>query len=258
LDCVITTVFANSIASQQTSQLYAEVNYWDNGVRSWIVDVDSDNHSKEEDFLVLSDVARHYEGCLIEMGVTAQGVGWKDLDSQIVRFRQFDKLVQLERVESLLDFGCGTGDYLTYLRESGYTGRYSGFDISEKMIETARRHHSGGVLSMFTDDGTTLEGADAVIGSGIFNVKGTSSTGSWRRYMEDTLNRMWELSKEAMAFNVLSLISDPQRRSANLYYSDPAEVLNYCIQTFSPHCYLNHHYGLFDFTVSIFRSPVLV
>lgn len=219
--------------------------------------VDRNEHSKDENIFVLSEVARHYEERLIEKGVTAQGVGWKDFDSQIIRFRQFDKLVHLERIQSLLDFGCGTGDYLSYLRESGYMGRYSGFDISEKMIESARRHHSGDALSMFTDDGTGLECSDAVIGSGIFNVKGTSSIGSWQRYMEGTLNRMWELSKEVMAFNVLSLISDPLRRSANLYYSEPASVLNYCMQTFSPHCYLNHHYGQFDFTVSIFRSPVL-
>lgn len=214
--------------------------------------------SNDGDFFGLSEVARFYESCLTDNGVTAQGVGWKDLNSQLIRFRQFDSVVQLERIDSVLDFGCGTGDYLTYLRDSGYVGRYCGFDISEIMIETARQHHEGGVRSTFINDRSALECAAAVIGSGIFNVKGASSSGAWWRYIEDTLDRMWELSTDAMAFNVLSLVSEPERRSDNLYYADPAEVLRYCIQTFSPHCYLSHRYGVFDFTVSIFRAPVLV
>jgi len=254
----MTMVVAKLIASQQTPQLYAKVNCWDNGIKLSVVDVERSDPAKDGEFLGLSEVARYYEGRLIENGVTAQGVGWKDLDSQVIRFRQFDNLMRLKRIESVLDFGCGTGDYLTYLRESGYTGSYCGFDISEIMIETARQRYSGDVQSTFIDDGSALECATAVIGSGIFNVKGASSLETWRRYVEATLDRMWELTTDAMAFNVLSLVSDPDRRSANLYYSDPAEVLKYCMQTFSPHCYLSHRYGLFDFTVCIFRSPVLV
>lgn len=222
------------------------------------MDAERGDRPSNEEFFGISDVARYYEGRLRAHGATAPGVGWKDLDSQVLRFRQFDGLVGLSRFESVLDYGCGTGDYLTYLRESGFTGRYCGFDISETMIETARQRHSGSVRSRFVYDESALECASAVIGSGIFNVKGESSPMTWRRYIEDTLGRMWDLSTEAMAFNVLSLVSDPERRSANLSYSDPGEVLRYCMQKFSPHCYLNHCYGLFDFTVSIFRSPVLV
>jgi len=255
---VITTVFAKLIASLQMSQLYGEVACQNNIVELSVMTPESDDRPTDRDFFGLSEVTRFYESCLTENGVTAQGVGWKDLDSQLIRFRQFDNMVHLERIDSVLDFGCGTGDYLTYLRESGYIGRYCGFDVSGKMIETARLRHAGAVRSTFIDDGSALECATAVIGSGIFNVKGASSSGTWRRYIEDTLDRMWELSTDAMAFNILSLVSDPERRSDNLYYADPAEVLRYCIHTFSPHCYLSHRYGLFDFTVSIFRSPVLV
>lgn len=222
------------------------------------MDAERENRPTNDEFFGKAEVARYYEGCLRAYGATAPGVGWKDLNSQVIRFRQFDELVGLSRIESILDYGCGTGDYFNYLSESGFTGQYCGFDISEKMIETARKRHSGNVRSKFVYDESALDSASAVIGSGIFNVKGESSPVTWRHYVEDTLGRMWDLSTEAMAFNVLSLVSDPERRSANLFYSDPDEILKYCIQKFSPHCNLNHSYGLFDFTVSVYRSPVLV
>jgi SAM-dependent methyltransferase len=39
---------------------------------------------------------------------------------------------------SLLDFGCGAGDFIRLLRKNGFKGQVSGCDISPKMIEEAK------------------------------------------------------------------------------------------------------------------------
>lgn len=43
------------------------------------------------------------------------------------------------RVTSVLDMGCGTGDLYRSLRDRGWTGSYTGVDISDAAILRARR-----------------------------------------------------------------------------------------------------------------------
>lgn len=49
----------------------------------------------------------------------------------------------------LLDFGCGTGDFLMVLRDTGFAGRLEGCDVSRKMLDEAGRRCQGGDLPQF-------------------------------------------------------------------------------------------------------------
>lgn len=46
----------------------------------------------------------------------------------------------------LLDFGCGTGEFLKILRKKGFKGQLEGCDISEGMLKEAAKHWSDGSL----------------------------------------------------------------------------------------------------------------
>lgn len=54
------------------------------------------------------------------------------------------QLLELQRGEHILDVGCGQGVLAPHITGSG--ARYSGIDISPKMIATARRRHKGRFL----------------------------------------------------------------------------------------------------------------
>src|SRR5205814_7009429 len=115
-----------------------------------------------------------------EHGATPRGVDWNSEESQRLRFRQLARLWDDERDDvSVIDFGCGYGALLDYLRDEGRAFVYQGFDISDAMITeaTSRAGARGG--GSFTTDRTQLERADYVVASGVFNVKLTAGSKAW-------------------------------------------------------------------------------
>ena len=67
-------------------------------------------------------VSAYYDAALATHGTTARGVDWKDDASHRLRHRQFLRLVQDDPDGSVLDLGCGYGDFLTVLRAAGHRG----------------------------------------------------------------------------------------------------------------------------------------
>jgi ubiquinone/menaquinone biosynthesis C-methylase UbiE len=59
---------------------------------------------------------------------------------------------------SLLDFGCGSGDLLVTLAKEGVAWRLEGCDVSEEMLNEARRRHADQLdrISLWNSDTTSL------------------------------------------------------------------------------------------------------
>ena len=72
-------------------------------------------------------------------------VGWllKDLSRRPVRTSPPGD------AENLLDFGCGTGEFLQILRNEGYEGTLEGCDVSEAMLEEAKKRWTQGSIPIF-------------------------------------------------------------------------------------------------------------
>ena len=51
--------------------------------------------------------------------------------------------IDLSKVKSILDIGCGTGILYEVLQEEGYSGSYVGTDLSEDMLEVGRKRYKG-------------------------------------------------------------------------------------------------------------------
>ena len=205
----------------------------------------------------MSDITNFYEDCLITQKESASQNGWKDLKSQQTRFTQMTHSVMQLYPESICDVGCGTGDYLSYLRTIGFVGRYKGIDMSERMINVASINHSEDSNATFTTELSSFK-ADVTVASGIFNVKGLTSDRVWKKYVRSVIEQMWENSNLGISFNVLSKYSDEKFRKKNLYYADPKEIIEYCAQNLSDRLILDHSYDQFDMTVTVGKKIVLV
>src|SRR5713226_290161 len=78
-----------------------------------------------------------YETELNKYGVDYRSLHWNSARSQLVRFDVLKDL-GLDRGCSVLDIGCGLGDLYSYLRERIAVFTYVGYDISPKMVKTAK------------------------------------------------------------------------------------------------------------------------
>src|SRR5688572_15785742 len=125
---------------------------------------------------IVNKVEEYYKEKLLMHGPIPQGVDWKDLESQSVRFAVLRKLFLEEKsFFSLADLGCGYGAFYDFLQEmDGVNLTYYGYDIAVEMIDQAIKQHALSMNTRFIHlqkDMLNIQPADYFIASGIFNVK---------------------------------------------------------------------------------------
>jgi len=203
---------------------------------------------------ILEAVRTYYSGKLAEHGATPRGVDWKDTTSQHARHRQFLRLLDDDPEASVLDVGCGYGDFLPFLRSAGHRGLYIGCDVAAPMVAAARDLHGESPSHKFIVGVAPAQCADYAVGSGIFNVMRGTTLDVWTDYVDATIGSLHAASRRGFGFNMLSLNSDPDRRRADLYYADPVSMLATCITRFGRHIALLQDYGLWEFTLLVRQS----
>jgi SAM-dependent methyltransferase len=204
---------------------------------------------------ILSHAASYYASRLTQHGATPEGVDWNGTESHQRRHTQFLRLLAGHAETSVIDLGCGFGDFLRFLRAAGHGGRFIGYDVAPGMIEKARELHGEGSDREWHVGAQPAEAADFAIASGIFNVRGDIPDEDWRTYVHDTIDVLAGASRRGFAFNILSLSSDPDRRRPNLHYADPAAMLGHCLSRYGRSVALLQDYGLYEFTVIVRHRP---
>jgi SAM-dependent methyltransferase len=178
-------------------------------------------------------------------------VDWNGAESHQLRHRQFDRLFANRPECSILDLGCGFGDFLTFLRDVGHRGAYTGYDISPSMIDAAKTIHGETEYCRWIVGDVPSEPSDFAVASGIFNVKGDVMENVWQDYVVQTIDVLAGCSRLGFAFNVLSLASDPEKRRPHLYYGDAPQMFAHCQARYGRSIALLHDYGLYEFTIIV-------
>jgi SAM-dependent methyltransferase len=122
------------------------------------------------------DIVAHYEDCLAGYGDSHRGVDWPRREDAELRHRVMLGLIPPDapRPARLLDFGCGAGHLLEFIRSRRVPGiEYHGLDLSERFLSLCRDKfpkipfYHADVL----DDGVILPEFDFVIMNGVFTEK---------------------------------------------------------------------------------------
>lgn len=203
---------------------------------------------------LLSEVASYYSGRLAQYGQTPQGVDWNGEAGQTLRFEQLCKVIDGSEGFSINDLGCGYGAFHDYLAKNYPSFSYTGVDISEEMVRTARERYQNNTNAKFLMGSVPDEIADYGVASGIFNVRLERSGQEWAAYLEATLDVLNETSRAGFAFNCLTSYSDVDKKRDYLYYADPCFLFDFCKRRYSRNVALLHDYGLYEFTILV-RKP---
>jgi len=209
----------------------------------------------------LEDALEHYRRYFNEKidahGAMPQGVDYNGPDAQSIRFQQLVRVIDPAKRFDVIDYGCGYGGLLTFLQATGWDFRYHGYDMLEKMIEAARAAHGQVASADFTAAEDSLDPSDYVIAGAIFNNKFEAPPEAWRDHTMRVLDRLNELCRRGLAFNMLSAYSDADRMAQrpDLYFADPLVYFDYCKRNFSRDVALLHDYGLYDFTIIVRKEP---
>lgn len=182
--------------------------------------------------------------------ISSRAVLWDDPQRQYLRFAELIKYLSLDSADkTVLDVGCGNGEFYKFLNFMGFRGKYVGYDINTLLLKQARKRFSGihvHRVDILTDK--ISKKFNYVVMSGLFNLN-TGQTSPW---VHEFLKRMFFLCKEVMVFNAIT--TQVNYRSDKIFYLDPSATFNFCTQHLSPRVTLAHHDLPYNYTMAVYKG----
>lgn len=194
---------------------------------------------------------RYYTTQVLRHGATPLGVAWPDQLTQELRFVQLLRPCDLSRPFTLNDLGCGYGALLGFLdrRHRGNKVDYLGIDLSEAMIEQARRLWCTRKGAAFHQGAESPRNADFGVASGIFNVRLEAAQTHWEELISDTLAALARTSARGFAVNLLKPLPPEMEGAPELYRTAADPWIRFCRERLGMKVSLLDAYGMREFTL---------
>ena len=188
-------------------------------------------------------ILRKYDERLNSHGDSPLTLGWTR-GRQSLRFRiLLERIADVVRPLTVLDFGCGFGDLFAYLQQHHPRWSYLGVDINPRLVEIGRAKFPEAQLEV-SEDLARLTDCDYVVASGVFNSR-VMDNEAWLR---ECLAAFAERARLGFSVNFLS--STAAVRDDDLYYWSVAEVAAIA-QSLTKRFSIDHAYMPFEFTLHV-------
>lgn len=199
-----------------------------------------------------AEIVSRYRRRLQEFGTDIRSLASGTSERQAVRFGVLVGIAELDGC-SLLDVGCGHGDFYAYLMQHGVQVDYTGYDICPEFVEMAGARYPEARFELrdIQTDGIPHT-FDFVFSSQTFNNRLQHEDNL--DVMKDVLRRCYDASRRGVAVDMLTSYVD--FREPHLYYYSPEEVFEFCKRQLTKRVTLRHDYPLFEFTVCLYPDFV--
>ena len=130
-----------------------------------------------------------------------------------------------------------------------------GIDVSEALVVEARRLWTNQCFEVRDIVAHPLppHSFDYTVLNGVLTAKYSLSNEAMENFACQLLKSSWQATKVAMAFNVMSMHVDWTRD--DLFHWSLDRVTAFCLAKLSRHLNIISDYGLYEYTVQVFRSP---
>jgi 2-polyprenyl-3-methyl-5-hydroxy-6-metoxy-1,4-benzoquinol methylase len=176
-----------------------------------------------------------YEKSIRRYGISAQGVHWNSDFTQYKRFQILTDFIKKDiKNSSIIDAGCGFGEYYNYLFDNKLKPKsYLGIDCEEQMINLASKRFLNTSFKKQNILKEELDFADYYICSGAMNILEENEVFIF-------IDKCFNYSKKAFVFNFLK--NDPLTKVSK------NKVIKYCL-TLSSNIEIKENYLSNDFTI---------
>jgi len=185
----------------------------------------------------LQGTADFYDGCCIEHKESWRACCWSSEEDQYLQFSVMaNHMIDWQDLSgiSVLDIGCGQGDFYNYLLKRNNTIQYTGIDVSPEMIKIAKEKNpnanfiQGGFLEK------DLESYDYVFSIGAFN---SIREGNQLDFLDKCIEKMLKITKRTAGLMLTNQVI--QSNFPLIYHYNPADVLSHCLK-YTHFLNLNH------------------
>jgi SAM-dependent methyltransferase len=187
-----------------------------------------------------------YDARLAQFGDDIRTLGSGTVERRRLRF---DVLRQVGISDgcSVLDLGCGFGDFFGYLVDAGMNVSYLGVDINPKLLDVARQKYPAGAFRVADFLSDPFEPVDFVVASGTFNL--ALRAGDNYDYAGRMLRRAYDLARRGVAMDFHT--ADVDYRVDDVFYYEPQRVFAIA-RSVTKRVALRHDYPLYEFCVYLY------
>lgn len=158
--------------------------------------------------------------------------------------------VGIKEGNSVLDLGCGFGDFFDYLREIGLKDiNYVGYDINPNLIEIAKERHPGIQFEVKDIQKDSLPEFDFIVSSNAFNLKLESQDNY--EFIFEIMNICYKHSYVGVAIDFLTSYVDFETPEA--FHYSPERVFALAKRITKRVC-LRHDYPLYEFCIYLYKD----
>ncbi len=196
----------------------------------------------------VSRVIQRYRQRIAEHGATFESLNSGSEEKQAIRQWVHASALRGER-PSILEVGCGLGDFYKYLTGQKRDCSYHGYDIVPEYIAECRRVYPQGkfeVRNIFLDG---IDGVyDTVVMSQVLNNRYQKSDNL--QVMRRALELAFEHTRVSVSVDMLSTYVD--FRNPDLFYYSPEEIFRMA-KAIAHRVLIRHDYRAFEFCVQLFH-----
>lgn len=183
-----------------------------------------------------------------ELGYNVKTLGWGSKEQQDYRFFQTLSELDFDGGKSVIDIGCGFGDYFALLLASNKKiSQYTGWDINGDLISEAQKIWSGSENASFAvkNISTTQkidEKADIAVMLGVLNLNLNGILDNYE-YSFRLIKNAFECVNEVLVVDFLSTQYTAEYPVESfVFYHDPVKMLEFAL-TLSSNVVLKHNYS---------------
>ena len=191
-----------------------------------------------------------YNFHLKKFGDRPEALRWTP-QGQLRRYQMLSDIAPEKELHNstVLDYGCGTGDFYKFLKRRGISVHYTGVDINENFINLARTKFPDCTFKVMNADDDRFEGFyDYIFICGVFNLQ----VPGVEEDMKNALATLFKHCNKGMALSALS--SHTPIRDPELHFTAPEEMLKFAIENLSPAVALRHDRIQHDFMLYVYTS----
>ena len=161
-------------------------------------------------------------------GVSAKGVHWNSKKSQYIRFEILTSFLKDIKNSSIIDIGCGFGEYLNFLDSKNLEPNiYLGIDCEDFLIKIAKERFPKNIFLKCDFLKQEIPNADYLICSGSFNILTSKD-------LIKGIKNCFEASSKGFVFNFLT-------EKESIHRLEFTEVLDFC-KTLTPKVSIRNNY----------------
>ena len=194
-------------------------------------------------------IVKRYTKRFQKYGVDIKTLASGSRDRQVLRFKIFSEIGNLDG-HSVLDIGCGFGDFYQYLKDQSIKIKYTGIDVCPSFINVCRQRFPEASFFVKDFQNDSIRGKyDYIVASQVFNNR--LKIGNNERMMHRVIKKAFQICKAAVAIDMMTTYVD--YREERLYYYKPEKIFQFC-KTLTKRIILRHDYPLFEFMICLYKD----